>query len=113
MSHTERCKMSAVMTALMVPSGASQILKDIWALLSGAHRLKQPKEEGNNKDRWDPKGNSSITNKAISKFQEFKNNRQYQNSRAWLQDTHKIGEEVLKVFARELGVFVDFGQQSA
>lgn len=47
LNHVERCKMSAVMTALMLPSGASQILKDIWALLSGAHRLKQTKKEGN------------------------------------------------------------------
>lgn len=39
--------MSAVMTALMIPSGASQTLKDIWALLFGAHRLKQAKKEDN------------------------------------------------------------------
>lgn len=41
LNHMEWCKMSAVMTALTVPSGASQILKDIWTLLSGAHRLNQ------------------------------------------------------------------------
>jgi len=36
--------MSVVMTALMVPSGASQLLKDIWALQFGAHRLRQTKK---------------------------------------------------------------------
>lgn len=46
LNHMERRKVSAVMTALVVPSGATQILKDIWALLTGAPRLKQAKREG-------------------------------------------------------------------
>lgn len=51
LNHMEQRKTSAVMTALMAPSGAPQILKDIWTLLSGAHRLEQTKAADNFKGR--------------------------------------------------------------
>lgn len=51
LNHTEQGKMSTALTALMVQSCAFQILKDIWALLTAAHRLNQTKKDGNVKGR--------------------------------------------------------------